>query len=318
MENVTILHDYNNLALRNVFIDDIKITSDSPNYSLWKRRIFNSIYLSLFKIKNVSEVILASDSHQSWRKLYWPRYKESRPINREKNTNINWPELFNHMNSFLEEIIECLPFKTFKIHNCEGDDIIAILAMNGLPDKKYVIISTDEDFKQIISDNIIVYSPIKKEFLKKVNTEEFLKVRFLQGQSKDDIFNVLTPNDYPCGALGNQRKPALGNKKLEKIYQYGIDKWINDNDKKYQFKIINKQTKNIIYKNEENSLKDNFKRNKILIDFRMIPDPLRKTLLQQYRDYKLPELNKILNLFQKHEWEMEYFDQIENKLSNLY
>jgi 5'-3' exonuclease len=78
-KNVVLLFDFNNLAIRSFF--GVKEVAEDPNdiqWGLWMWNVFNSIYQSLWKFKNVDEVILAVDDSNSWRKAAYSRYKESR------------------------------------------------------------------------------------------------------------------------------------------------------------------------------------------------------------------------------------------------
>ena len=78
-EDVTLLYDFHNITIRNFFgAKEILEDPDNPAWGLWRYNVFNQIYQALWKIKNVREVIIACDSTNSWRKSFYPRYKESR------------------------------------------------------------------------------------------------------------------------------------------------------------------------------------------------------------------------------------------------
>jgi 5'-3' exonuclease len=87
-KNVVLLFDFNNLAIRSFF--GVKEVAEDPNdiqWGLWMWNVFNSIYQSLWKFKNVDEVILAVDDSNSWRKAAYNRYKESRKDKKERIKN---------------------------------------------------------------------------------------------------------------------------------------------------------------------------------------------------------------------------------------
>jgi 5'-3' exonuclease len=97
------------------------------------------------------------------------------------------------MDEYRKEIEEYFPFKSLKIKNCEADDIIGVLCLN--LDRRFHIISTDNDFLQLSSPNITIYNPIKKEEIAHPDPEMFLRELSLMGQRKDNIPNVKTPLD---------------------------------------------------------------------------------------------------------------------------
>ena len=80
----TICFDVNNLAMRNLFGPDVlkfdpndKKKVVAIDAELFKFRVFDAIYKSLYKVQGVNEVVLAMDDRRSWRKLYWTKYKAS-------------------------------------------------------------------------------------------------------------------------------------------------------------------------------------------------------------------------------------------------
>lgn len=285
-----VLFDGHNLLHRCMYPPEVNIHSENPNYNHLFFLLFNSMYFSIFRNDPCSEVIYCNDSSISWRKLYFPRYKESRKL--KKDDKIDWNNLFKETNKFLEDVRLYLPFKVLHIKNCEADDLIGTLALHPKNNRKYTIISTDSDFLQLTNDRVSVYNPNLKEYNKKINTEEFLNVLYLNGQKKDDIFNVLTNNDYPIG----KRKPSFGEKKAQKIVDAG-------------------KSEEFI---RENKLEENFKRNQVLIDLHRIPKILSDRILDQYNNYKLCENGNVKSIFKKYDWSMNNFDQIEKNLERLW
>ena len=63
------------------------------------------------------------------------------------------------------QYLNLLPVQIFCIDNIEADDVIAYLTMQYFQPKgsKVRIDSTDGDFLQLISENVEVYSPVKKK-----------------------------------------------------------------------------------------------------------------------------------------------------------
>ena len=293
----TILFDFNNLAFRTVFVKDVGITTPEPDFQVWKYMMVNSIYESLYKIDNPSEVILAIDDTQSWRSVYFPRYKERRKVQRAKQEDVDWQQMFRVLREFTQEIQEHLPFKTLQLLKCEADDIIGVLCLDIIKDKKYII-SNDEDFLQLCSKDTFLYNPRKKEYVVCKDPEMFIIEKSLLGQAKDDIFNVITPSDWgKTPETEGKRKPGYGPAALKKTMAYGWEKWL-----------------------EEKGLEGNFRRNRILMDFNYIPNTIRSNIKKAYESYSLPDSDNIYKFFSNNKLRsfLEDFTFVERKLMELY
>ena len=285
----TLLMDFNNLLSRIFFIGPVNAKSENPDFHRMRFVAIDSIYRSMLKMK-CNEVILAVDSSPSWRKEIWPRYKESRKGKRDKLDTIDWNVYFLEFHRLLNDVAEFLPFKVIKVNNAEADDIIGIIALN--INKSFVIISTDKDYLQLSSKRIKIYNPLKKKFVEESNPEEFLIKQCLMGQSKDDIFNVLTPLDF-----NGKRKPGIGEEKVEKIIRNGYENWLLS----------------------ENAV-DHFELNKKLIDFNLIPENIKENIIKKYKEYRLPRLDHAYDFFKQNNFLpfLEDYHRVENTLSRLY
>ncbi len=285
----TLLLDYNNLLSRIFFIGPVNAKSEHPDFNRMRFVAVDSIYRSMLKTK-CNEIVLAVDSTPSWRKEIWPRYKESRKGKREKLDTINWDVYFIEFHRLLNDIIEFLPFKVIKAEKAEADDVIGVIAQNF--QKEFVIISTDKDYLQLSSKNVKIYNPLKRKYIEESNPEIFLIKQCIMGQSKDDIFNVLTPLDF-----NGKRKPGIGEERVEKIINNGYENWLLS----------------------ENAV-DHFELNRKLIDFKMIPTKIQKNIIKKYKEYKLPRLDKAYTFFKQNNFLsfLEDYHRVENTLSRLY
>ena len=94
-----------------------------------------------------------------------------------------------------EEILKCckmLPNIQIAQHpTCEADDVIAHLATKAHCDDKIVIVSSDSDFLQIVTedDRIMLWNPVKKSWCAHVGYD-YLKWKSLAGDSTDNIQGV--------------------------------------------------------------------------------------------------------------------------------
>ncbi len=299
LETVLII-DFNNLLFRALFAKDVFIRSESPQWALWRYLIFESIYEQLGHIK-ACDVVLAVDDKNSWRKTYWKRYKESRKAKREKQQLIcGWNEVFNQINSYLRDLKHHMPFRVLKVRGAEADDIIAVLAKDLTyhdEEIECIVSSNDEDYLQLVGPKyprIKVWNPSKKKFVQhEKSPARFLLEKILCGQPKDDIFNVKTPSDWPAG----KRKPGFGKKSAEKVLEGNLKQWLI-----------------------ENNFEDNWKRNRVLIDFDYIPKTIENRILKTYDQYSFPPPRNILPFFKKNQMRsfQEKFHQVEKRLMNLY
>lgn len=285
--NKVLLIDSNNLAIR--ILMSLNQT-DEINYDLWKSIIFDNIYKMLFKFNNINNVVLAVDDIKSWRKEYHYRYKENRKKNRKKS-NIDWNKFFSVYISFFDDIGKYLPFKVFKLDRCEADDIIATIVKNF--NNNYVIVSNDEDYLQLLKSNKVqLYSPLKKSFLTCENPELHVIKTALMGQAKHDIYNVKTPVDWDS----EKRKPGLGPKTVEKIFEYGYNEWL-----------------------VKNNLTERFEENRKLIDYDFIPDDITRLIIDSYNNYKTTDEVKLYTFLNKHNLDehIEKISEIDNKLMEI-
>jgi hypothetical protein len=296
----TMLVDYNNLCIMRAFSKDVEIKTSNPNYTLWEFYVFSTIYDYIRKFK-VNEVVIARDNAQYWRRLYFPRYKEKRADAKDKE--VDWDTFHVYMNQLFSDLHTYFPFKCFNVKYCEGDDVIGHLA--SVLNKEVVILSSDQDFKQLVSERVKLYSLMKDEYIPCANPDRFLEEACFTGQAKDGIFNVITPEDWPVGV----RKPGFGPAKLEKWRSSGFDLMLN---------------KKISYNKGEYKAEilpaDRLKRNQVLMDFRKIPKALTNEIERVYNEYQLSDINELFEYFQSKNWTyfIEGYQMTENVLLKFY
>ena len=217
--------------------------------------------------------------------------------------DVDWDTFYSYMNKLFIDIKNHFPFKCINIKYCEADDTIGHLGLT--LNRDIVILSSDSDYKQLLTKRVKCFSPYTQKYLECKDPEKFLLESCLMGQAKDAIFNVITPEDYPI----ELRKPGFGPKKLETWIITGLDIMLN---KKIKY---NKPT----YKGEVLP-KDRFHRNQVLMDFRKIPKVLTKEIDVTYNTYELPEIGKSYDFFVQKNWNrfLQEFELTERKLITLY
>jgi len=139
------------------------------------------------------------------RKNLLPEYKSERELQRVTNWD-TFDNLEEEHDAKVDQIVrliqylKLLPVKTVAIDKVEADDIIAVLSKQLV--KKYnstvFIVSSDKDFVQLVTDKIILYRPMEKEYYtpKTVKekfgclSENFILYKTLLGDSSDKIAGV--------------------------------------------------------------------------------------------------------------------------------
>jgi DNA polymerase-1 len=161
--------------------------------------IFNEhfhIHLFLASLKNYVNQYQADVVYCTWdekadyrinkRKELFEDYKGNRDQERNKAVHSK-----NHI---IKELLELLGIKNVLPQSYEADDVMAIF--NHLyPDDRRIIITVDKDMCQLISENTVVYDPIRKvEFNTKnfkeligYDLKDFVKLKALTGDKSDNI-----------------------------------------------------------------------------------------------------------------------------------
>ena len=138
------------------------------------------------------------------RKNLLPEYKSGRNVNRvNKNSFSNLDqENESKTNQIIHLIhyLQCLPIKILSIDGTEADDIIAFLSkeITKNKDNKAYIISADNDFVQLVDENIFIYRSVEKEFITPqyvkekygVHPHNFLIYKTLMGDNSDKVGGI--------------------------------------------------------------------------------------------------------------------------------
>lgn len=135
------------------------------------------------------------------KRYLYPEYKANRHITKISN----W-DAFDSQEEESEAItaqivrlvsyLQCLPVDLLSIDKVEADDVIGYLAKK-LPEK-VVILSTDRDYLQLVSERISVYSPVKKimynpeQVVKEygITPQNFLTGKIVVGDKGDNVPGV--------------------------------------------------------------------------------------------------------------------------------
>lgn len=119
-------------------------------------------------------------------------------------------ESFDRQKAVLQQILEELCIRQYEYEKVEGDDLISYYVHNKRDDEKVVIVSSDKDITQLISETVIVYNPREKDFITCDNSVEKLGITHK---------NIVTEKIF-CGDASDNIKgiKGLGEQTLSKYF----------------------------------------------------------------------------------------------------
>lgn len=120
--------------------------------------------------------------------------KAKRGIKEDKSEE----EIFEREKTLIKSILEELCIRQYEYENTEGDDIIAYYTKHKKENEKVVVVSSDKDLTQLISDTVIIYNPRLRDFVTKDNSVEKIGIthenvvleKILCGDASDNIKGV--------------------------------------------------------------------------------------------------------------------------------
>lgn len=167
-----------------------------------------------------------------------------------KSNRIDYNNIPEEENPFsvlplIKKALEYLKIAFLEVDNNETDDLIASIVSKHIEEYQYIIVSTDTDFLQLISNNVFLYVPRGKksilyneeEVINKyhIPPKEYVTFKSLVGDKSDNIKGV----------------NGIGNITASKILEYhSIEEFIenNTNSKLSNILITNKE---LIIKNQK-------------------------------------------------------------------
>lgn len=235
---------------------------------LLRHMILNSLRMYNKKYRDkYGEMVLCMD-HSSWRKDAFPYYKAARKKKREESS-MDWGAIFEILNKITSEIKEFMPYRVLHVAGAEGDDCIATMAMRtqefGLHEP-VMIIAADKDYIQLQRfSNVKQFSTITKKMVKG-DANEWLHEAIIRGQAKDGIPNIKSPSDFFMTEGGRQKSITA------KFIDEAHDETTLDSETARRYA-----------------------ENRMLIDFREIPQSLRDSINTEYESQTVPQMGGVLN-----------------------
>ena len=145
-------------------------------------------------------------------------------------------ENFQRQREILFKILEEVFFRQVMCDNVEGDDLIAYYVKNKKENEKIIIVSSDRDLTQLISDSVSVYIPKLKKFITPSNSKELLGCPSCNILLKKQICG--DASDNIAGIKG------LGEATLYKVFPRILEEKVGLNDFLEEAKKINEDRKN--------------------------------------------------------------------------
>ena len=334
----TLLLDFSNIAHANFYTAsvDTRITRDmnpfcNERLQYWKYLMVKKLKY-IMKIHKPHEMVICCDS-PSWRKRYFKYYKANRTKTRAR-AGFDYVEFLAHLDKFIDEIDGYLPYKIMQIPHCEADDIIAILANHINND--VLICSNDHDMKQLLAiPDVKLWSIQDSKFMACDDPKQYLIEHILMGDSGDGVPSVVNPDNiyvqedmvfskqFETWFKKHIKKNAVESKdlielelkypdtlrELIRIYEFKVRK--NARIKRRATQCGAKKVNEILEYGikqyiDENGLKENFNRNKKLIqlDIVAIPPKLWDYTIKIYSEMEdtKPDFLKVLQYIRKNNW----------------
>jgi 5'-3' exonuclease len=245
--------------------------------------IFSSIAKSVRDFGG-SHVVMALEG-KSWRRDLYPQYKLARREARDERTPEEKEEdelFFQAYDDFLKFMENQTNVTVLQHPRCEADDFIARWIQNH-PDDKHVIISSDSDYYQLISDNVSQYNGVKGEHItingifndrgkpvidnktkeqKSIGDPEYvLFEKCIRGDKTDGIFSA-----YP-GVRKKGTKNKIG---ILEAYADRVNKGFNWNNFMLQ--------RWVDHEGNEHKVIDKYNLNRTLIDLSQQPEDIKQAL----------------------------------------
>lgn len=194
------------------------------------------------------------------RKIY-PEYKANRKNKMKLNRHSEFSDLIDEGESIkvqfvkLLEYLNVLPITVITIDNIEADDTIAYLCELFGDTSKITISSTDKDYIQLVTENINIWNPIKKKYIRiadilpifGIDHSNYLLYRLLTGDTSDHI-----PGIKGIGLktiIKSIPEIAVNNLSINDLLQYCEDKINSGSSAKIYQSIIN--SKDQIFLNQK-------------------------------------------------------------------
>lgn len=148
--------------------EKLKSTDGKPSGAIFG--FFKSLHMYLTRFEPDEVYISFDNGHSPVRTKLLPNYKGHR-----KNISVDYESL-QKQKAIIMKMLGMLRinyiFDKKKSTVYEGDDFLAYLAIKKFQSEKMILISSDKDFNQLLSNNLRIYNPRKDEMIRMDNCKE--------------------------------------------------------------------------------------------------------------------------------------------------
>jgi 5'-3' exonuclease len=265
------------------------------------------------------DIVICIDKPQGgyWRRDIYPGYKACRKKKREES-QIIFSEVFKEIDALIDQIHLNLPWKVVTVSKAEADDIMLVLAKEYSPSEKILIYSPDKDMIQAQrSGNVFQYSSLIMDWLKPENKhsnmDHWLLEHICLGDSADEVPKIVdhtefsdvfvdylckhgfkkgtTPIEFKESTLSQDEKIKL----IEDFDVYKTNRKGENTDVKNIYKDMRFGPTTLSKAIEKFGSLDNwldshplyrkhYNRNHTLVMEEGIPDYIRESILEQYKE----------------------------------
>jgi 5'-3' exonuclease len=245
----------------------IDFSKDEDYLAIFKRIFLQNIMI-MCKTYNVGKeaVYFAMDCSKKdiWRVSHYPLYKAHRMVREEKGFN-NGPIFGWCINSLLPSLLDHGFGTMIRNKFAEGDDVVAVLKQHIRsiePDRKIVIWANDRDLYQLVDNNTFFVNVQKEVLNSKIEGDgKDLALKLLLGDGGDNI-----PSTF---------NKVKGDKQLGRGFGHKTALMFRDDPVLLEEK----------FKMYPEAVKQ-FELNKLLIDFRNIPEEIANDIKAQFKNGK--------------------------------
>lgn len=268
--------DGNNMAHRVFHTNQGALTTKDGTPSGVLIGVIKAIKAVLERFPETNRAIVLWDGGRSkWRKELYPDYKAQRDYGSDDAEKKKAYEgLWTQMEE-LHNMLSVIGVHSIKVQGYEADDLIALTSkyVANNTDEHVMVVSSDKDMLQLVSDSTSVYSPYKDKVYSPLNFYEelgvtqkaFIGYRALVGDTSDNIRGIQGVGektakkwmdkyghiDNMLGAQGDDKKKLLKSKVSSRIFTPEGLKTLAINNKIMSFKFVpeNDEVNNLVRTN---------------------------------------------------------------------
>ena len=282
-----IIVDISQVAISNLMVHLGPGSSLPFEEGMLRHMVLNSLRANIKKFRNEfgTDIVIACDSQNNWRKEIFPEYKG----NREKSETIDWDSVFAAIENIKAELKEFFPYRVIEVDTAEGDDVIAALCHehgvvfgNAEP---ILILSGDKDFQQLHSyANVKQFSPVQKKWITCKNPEMYLDEHIFRGDGSDGIPNILS--DAKTFITKGARQTPLNKNKLAAMLAHLAESGTGELTGDFA------------------EYNDRYQQNLKIINLANIPKHICEDAVKQYNEQADKPRDKIFNYLMKYKLKM--------------